>query len=338
MHGKRILVTGAGGSIGSALARQLTTFAPEHLLLLDAAESNLYEVERALRQATPSLRQTAILGSVTQPALLREVFERYQPHIVYHAAAFKHVPLGEQNPFAMIENNVLGTRNLLQAAERCQTEQCILLSTDKAADPVSMMGASKRIAELMMLANASQTMRTAAVRLGNVLGSEGSVVPLFCDQIRQGGPVTVTHPEVRRYFLTTDDAVTLLLAAASTDGDDCLLVPELGEPVLLHELARHLIALMASPSKGDVSIAFTQLRAGDKLCETLLATGESFVAPSDGKPLRALKSPGLSASELKEILDELDQACQHRSIKQLLAAVLRAVPTYQPSTLITSLS
>ena len=208
LEGKRILVTGAGGSIGSALARSLVAFAPRQLVLLEAAEHSLYEIDAALPH---ELDFVPVLGSVTQPALLKELFARHQPQIVYHAAAYKHVPLMEQNPFAAIENNALGTSVLVEAARAGGVEQFILLSTDKAVDPVSIMGASKRIGELIVLAAGGK-----AVRLGNVLGSEGSIVPLFLKQIASGLPLTVTHASMRRYFLTISDAVTLLLHAASS--------------------------------------------------------------------------------------------------------------------------
>jgi FlaA1/EpsC-like NDP-sugar epimerase len=270
------------------------------------------------------------VGSVSHPVLLAEIFDRYRPQIVFHAAAFKHVPLMEQNPFAAVENNAIGSNLLVQAAlANTETEQLILLSTDKAVDPVSIMGASKRIAELAMLAPRAAVVRMKAVRLGNVLGSEGSIVPLFLKQILSGQPVTVTHREVRRYFLTTADAVNLLLHAGSAASPQGILVPELGEPVTVEALAQHLMH-----ASGQVPIVFTQLRPGDKMCEALFSARESYVSQADaGQPLRAVKSPCLAATVLDEILQQLQQACRERSLEQLLAAVMRAVPEYQPSVL-----
>ncbi len=313
LEGKRILVTGAGGSIGSALTCALAGFAPGQLILLEAAERNLYELDAAL---PPAAHHVPVLGSVMQPVLLAEIFRQYRPQIVYHAAAYKHVPLMELNPFAAIENNALGTRLLVQAAQANGTEQLILLSTDKAVDPVSIMGASKRIAELVVMAA-----NMKAVRLGNVLASEGSIVPLFLKQIAAGLPVTVTHPAVRRYFLTTADAVTLLLRAASEEPS--LMVPELGETIAVADLARYLIQTMSSTT----TIAFTQLRPGDKMCEALISARESY-ATSAGL-LRRVASPSLAG--LEEVLQQLQQACQARSLERLLETVLRAVPEYQPS-------
>jgi FlaA1/EpsC-like NDP-sugar epimerase len=329
LQGKRILITGAGCWIGSALTRSIAEFAPKQLVLLEAAERNLYEIDTALRQLPCPIEHVSVLGSVSQPALLAEMFSRYRPQIVYHAAAFKHVPLMEQNPFAAIENNSIGTHLLVEAAN-AETEQLILLSTDKAVDPVSIMGASKRIAELVMQAPRLASARMKAVRLGNVLGSEGSIVPLFLKQILSGQPVTVTDPEVRRYFLTTADAVILLLHAASAETPQGILVPELGEPVRVESLAQHL---MDRP--GQVPIVFTQLRPGDKMCEALLSDRESYVAHADvNRPLRAVTGPCLPEAVLNEILRQLEQACRERSLEQLLTAVLRAVPEYQPSALV----
>ena len=328
LEGKRILVTGAGGWIGSALTRSIAGFAPRQLVLLEAAERNLYEVDATLRQLPRPVEYVPILGSVSHPALLNEIFHRYHPQIVYHAAAYKHVPLMEQNPFAAIENNAIGTSRLVEAAANDRTEQLILLSTDKAADPVSIMGASKRIAELVVLTQRSQGMK--AVRLGNVLGSEGSIVPLFCKQMSSGLPVTVTHPDVRRYFLTTTDAVTVLLQAAHAETSAGILVPDLAEPLRVEALARHLMAKANATS----TVVFTGLRPGDKMCETLLSARESFAMnPAGSGPLRLVESPCLAPAMMDAVLGELTQACQERSLDRLLKAVLLAAPEYQPSAL-----
>ena len=331
----RILITGAGGWIGSALVTAITGFAPQHLVLLEASERNLYELDMAMLDLRQPIRHTSLLGSVTDANLLAEVFARYRPQVVFHAAAFKHVPLIERNPFAAVENNVAGTSRLVEAAINHGAERFILLSTDKAVDPVSMMGASKRIAELVLLARAAGTLRLKALRLGNVLGSGGSVAPFFLRQILSGGPVTVTHPEVRRYFLSTEDAVTLLLLASSEPSEEVVVVPELGEPRSVEALAKHLITARCGPTGSPATIVFTQLRPGDKMCEALLSNKESYAAP-DKSPglLRAVHSPGLAPAVLAEVEEQLQQACQERSLARLLEAVLRAVPEYEPSPLI----
>jgi FlaA1/EpsC-like NDP-sugar epimerase len=322
LGGKRILITGAGGWIGSELARAIAGVAPAEMVLLEASERSLYEIDRDLAATA----KASILGSVSDPILLAEIFHRYQPQIVFHAAAFKHVPLMEQNPFAAIENNAIGTSLLVQASLRAGTEQLVLLSTDKAVDPANIMGASKRIAELVLLARRTAATPMKAVRLGNVLGSEGSVVPLFRKQIVAGGPVTVTHPEARRYFLTTEDAVRLLLEASSTRTDSCILTADLGEPIPMEALARHLIG------EDDIPVVFTQLRPGDKLCEALISTREAYATHNGSTALRGIDSPALSVATLDEIFEELQRACRERSLDQLLNGVLRAVPEYQPST------
>jgi FlaA1/EpsC-like NDP-sugar epimerase len=326
LGGKRILVTGAGGWIGSALATAIAGLGPQQLVLLEASERSLYELDMAMQQ----LPHISLLGSVTDSYLLDDIFARYQPQIVYHAAAFKHVPLIEKNPFAAVENNVAGTHRLVEAAIHHQAEQFILLSTDKAVEAVSMMGASKRIAELILLARASGTTRMKILRLGNVLGSGGSVIPLFLQQILSGRSVTVTHPEARRYFLSTEEAVALLLLVSSYEGAEGVVVPELGEPRTVESLARHLIKDTGQP----VPIVFTQLRPGDKMCEALLSSNEAYAAPSEGCRLRSVNSPHLPSALLDEILRQLQGACRERSLARLLAAVLRAVPEYRPSALI----
>jgi FlaA1/EpsC-like NDP-sugar epimerase len=333
IEGKRILVTGAGGWIGSALTRSIGEFAPGQLVLLEAAERNLYEVDAALRQLPRPIEHVPVLGSVSHSVLLAEIFRRYRPQIVYHAAAYKHVPLMEQNPFAAIENNTIGSSQLVKAAQNNETEQLILLSTDKAVDPVSIMGASKRIAELVVLTRRAERSLMKAVRLGNVLGSEGSIVPLFLQQMASGLPVTVTHPEVRRYFLTTADAVTVLLQAAHAETAPGILVPDLAEPVRVEALARHLMAKTHATS----TLVFTELRPGDKMREALLSARESFAMDPGEKPqLRAVKSPCLAPAVMDDVLEQLEQACKGRCLDRLLKAVLRAVPEYQPSALMQS--
>jgi len=329
LAGKRVLITGAGGWIGSALTRAVAEFKPERIVLLEAAERNLYELELALRCLPVSIHY--VLGSVSDPTLLTEVFRRFRPELVYHAAAFKHVPMMEQNPFAAIENNALGTSFLARAALRQGTEQLILVSTDKAVEPVSMMGASKRLAELILLARIGMGTSMKSIRLGNVFGSAGSIVPLFRQQIQSGGPVTVTDPDVRRYFVTREDAVTLLLIAASMENSQGILVPELGEPVLVRAVAEYLIAEASTGRKP--AIIFTQLRPGDKMCEALLSGRESYTASLDS-PLRSIAGPAIPAQALDGILEQLQQACRERSLERLLAAVMRALPEYQPSTVI----
>jgi FlaA1/EpsC-like NDP-sugar epimerase len=369
---KRILVTGAGGSIGSALARNIAASNPASLILLDSAEHSLYQIDRALAGTRhTAIPHTAILGSVTDRPLLAELFRQHRPQIIVHAAAFKHVPLIEQNPFAAIANNALGTYALAQSALLHRAEHLLLVSTDKAVDPHSLMGASKRIAELTILAlahsggvatNATNTTKMTALRLGNVLGSHGSVVPLFLDQIARGGPITVTHPEARRYFLTLDQTVTALLDALETPatletpaaletsdaldapavpGTGTILIPDLAPPIRILDLARHLRQRHASAAE----IVFTGLRPGDKLEESLLSSRESIPESirefprgsgrdSSRARLRSVEVPANSAptlAALEAAMLALDHALQQRDLAAALRTVLHLVPEYTPS-------
>lgn len=347
LAGKRILITGAGGSIGSALSRSLAQSPPRskfgELILFDSSEGALHDITQSLLEIAGASSHTAILGSVSDPVALAELFERHRPQIVFHAGAFKHVPLMEKNSFAVVANNALGTRVLVEAAAKHRSEQFILVSTDKAVDPLSLMGASKRIAELITLAPRPGIMRTKAVRLGNVLGSSGSVVPLFQRQIVQGGPITVSHPDVRRYFMTLAEAVGALLHTLSPDCPDGLLVPDLGPPIRVLDLAKYLIEQNRAEQRRteqsgsalpqEVPIVFTALRPGDKMQESLISTRETY---ADGQKnlLHSVRTPSPGADELAAALDCLGEAVQHRNLSLLLEAVLRLVPEYQPSVLL----
>ena len=327
---RRILLTGAGGSIGSALALAIATSNPAHLVLLDTSEHNLYEIDRGL----PTTPHTAILGSVTDHPLLDDLFHHHRPEIVFHAAAFKHVPLIERNPFAALANNALGTHTLALATARYHANHLVLVSTDKAVDPHSLMGATKRLAELAILTlGETSSTKMSAVRLGNVLGSHGSVLPLFLDQIARGLPLTVTHPEARRYFLTLEQTVAALLDALETPAPpSSILVPELAPPIRILDLARHLLAEHTSPAE----ILFTGLRPGDKLEESLISPREHWLPNSDASPtpnLRALTSP--TATFLAETMHSLAEAVTHRDLAAALDLVLQLVPEYTPSPALT---
>jgi FlaA1/EpsC-like NDP-sugar epimerase len=327
---KRVLLTGAGGSIGSALAHAIAAANPAHLILLDTSEHSLYEIDRDLPATSP---HTALLGSVTDRLLLDDLFRHHRPEIVFHAAAFKHVPLIEQNPFAALANNALGTYTLAQAAADHRADHLILVSTDKAVDPHSLMGATKRIAELAILAlgETSPTTRMSAVRLGNVLGSQGSVLPLFLDQIARGLPVTVTHPEASRYFLTLDQTVAALLDALETPAAaGSILVPQLAPPIRIRDLARHLLHQHSSTAK----IHFTDLRPGDKLEESLISPSEHWLPGSDASPgsdLRALTSPHPTTAVFRTAMHALAEAVAGRDLTAALDIVLHLVPGYTPS-------
>jgi len=331
---KRVLITGAGGWLGSALTQALLCASPAHLLLLDSSERNLYEIDAALRKSPSHTRaHTSVLGSVTDAALLREIFSRHQPQVIFHAAACKHVPLMESNPLAALHNNALGTQTLLEAAQKSSAETFILVSTDKAADPHSIMGASKRIAELVVLSNTHPRLQMKIARLVNVLGSPGSVVPRFQQQITTGAPVTVTHPEAERYCMDLQEAVAMLLALATPDVPSGLYVPTVKEPINILDLARSMIAEQAATPASK--ILFTGLRPGEKITETLLASQESWADPevpeAPGEinaPWRRVQSPGPSSAALIAALRAIAFAIEQRNLADALHWVHHLVPEY----------
>jgi len=279
---KTVLVTGAGGSIGSELCRQLASVCSAHLVLFDQSEYNLYRIEEELREQFPESDFTPILGDVCDQSAVRHVFESYTPAAVFHAAAYKHVPLLEGQVREVIKNNALGTRVVADLADKMEVEKFVLISTDKAVNPTSLMGACKRVAEIycQQLASKSQT-KFVTVRFGNVLGSAGSVVPKFQKQIKKGGPVTITHPEMTRYFMTITEASQLILEASAIvdEGEDGrIYVLDMGEPVLISELAEQLIRLSGKEPESDVEIVYTGLRAGEKLHEELFHREENLTS------------------------------------------------------------
>jgi FlaA1/EpsC-like NDP-sugar epimerase len=326
--GKTILLTGAGGWIGSALARALAASAPQRLILLDHSERNLHQIQTEIAAIPNCSPQVAILGDVCDRALLYEIFEMHRPQIIYHAAACKHVPLMETNPLAAVQNNAIGTARLARAACEHKVSKLIMISTDKAVNPRSVMGASKRVAELALERWRGARCQMKAIRLGNVLGSYGSVVPLFLEQISRGGPVTVADPEVSRYFLTLNEAVELILAAAELDGGDCILVPELGEPIKILELARQLIQRADRKPEMDIPIVFTGLRPGDKMSEDLASASETLEPTADGR-LRRVSGPAISPAEFDAAIAKLEEDVCARDVASLLATLCRLVPEFE---------
>lgn len=338
-EGKSVLVTGAGGSIGSELCRQILHFGPTHLLLYEISELGLYHIERELRAEilTESLEVELVplLGSVIKAKRLRQVMETFEVDTVYHAAAYKHVPIVENNVIEGVRNNVFGTLRCAEAAIAAEVSSFVLVSTDKAVRPSNIMGASKRMAELVLqgLATQQSGTRFTMVRFGNVLGSSGSVVPLFREQIRQGGPVTVTHPEIIRYFMTIPEAALLVIQAGAVGQDGDVLVLDMGEPVRIVDLARRMIQLMgfqvrdAQSPKGDVAIQFTGLRPGEKLYEELLI-GDGVTATQHPMIMSA-REISRSWTEIRKILAEMDRACQDFDCDSIRELLLRAVSGYK---------
>lgn len=277
LHGKTVLVTGGGGSIGSELMRQIASRYPKKLILLDIYENNAYAVQQELKKSHPKLDLEVLIGSVRDGLRMQDIMSTYHPDIVYHAAAHKHVPLMEDSPNEAIKNNAIGTYETAKAAAQNGVERFVLISTDKAVNPTNIMGASKRLCE-MVIQSLNETTDTeyVAVRFGNVLGSNGSVVPLFEEQIRNGGPVTVTHPEITRFFMTIPEAVSLVLQAGAFAKGGEIFVLDMGEPVKIDDLARNMIYLAGHVPDVDIKIIYTGLRPGEKLYEELLMEEEGL--------------------------------------------------------------
>ncbi len=276
LTGKRVLVTGAGGSIGSELSRQIASFDPGHLILLDVAETPLFEIHRELSERYPDLRITAALADVKHVNEVEDVFAVHRPERVYHAAAYKHVPMMQAHPVHAVRNNIIGTHNVAATAAAHGTERFVMISTDKAVRPSSVMGATKRLCELVVAHMSHGPTRFASVRFGNVLGSNGSVIPIFEKQIAAGGPVRVTHPEMTRYFMTIPEAVELVLQAGTMARGNDVFVLEMGTPVKIMDLARNIIELSGMVAGDDIKIEVTGLRPGEKLHEELVTYGESL--------------------------------------------------------------
>lgn len=327
--GKTVLVAGAGGSIGSHLGRKLAEADLRLLILLDRSEHDLYEIQSELACLFPQRATVAALTDIGDEFALEEVFSRHRPDLVYHTAAYKQVPILEQNPLAALRNNSLGTWTLAKTASHYAVREFIALSTDKAANPRSILGASKRIAELALLALDPPATRMNSLRLGNVLGSRGSVAPLFLRQIARGGPVTVTHEDVCRYFLTLDESVELLFSVAGYAEGGRLFAPELGEPVPLQRLAEYFIRQAGFTPGKEISIEFTGLRPGDKMSEDLISSSEKK-AEAMNRWLYRVATPVPPLADLTEALNKLRRSVEKRDGTAALAIVRRIVPEFQP--------
>ncbi|HOT90413.1 MAG TPA: nucleoside-diphosphate sugar epimerase/dehydratase [Anaerolineae bacterium] len=325
-----VMVTGAGGSIGSELCRQIAAQRPRCLVLLDQGESAVYYIDLELRRRFPSLEIAPVIADIRDPARLERVMARYTPEIIFHAAAYKHVPLMELNPEEAILNNVQGSRNLLQVAERYNVRRFVLISTDKAVHPSNFMGASKRIVELLVQDAARRSGRNfVAVRFGNVLGSEGSVVPLFKQQIAAGGPVTVTHPDMTRYFMTIPEAVQLVIQAAVLGKGGEIFVLDMGEPVKIVDLARDLITLSGLQPDRDIEIVFTGLRPGEKLEESLFNKTESYTLTAHEKIFVVTEKMPIESQALQWGVQKLIRMAQDGDVENLWASIQAIVPECQ---------
>ena len=330
IRGKVVMVTGGGGSIGSELCRQIAKSAPEQLIIFDIYENNAYDIQMELKRKHPELNLEVLIGSVRNTARLSSVFETYRPQVVFHAAAHKHVPLMEDSPNEAIKNNVFGTYKTATMADRYGVEKFVLISTDKAVNPTNIMGASKRLCEMVvqMMSRKSET-DFVAVRFGNVLGSNGSVIPLFKRQIQEGGPVTITHPDIIRYFMTIPEAVSLVLQAGAFAKGGEIFVLDMGQPVKIADMAKNLIRLSGFEPDVDIPIVYTGLRPGEKLYEELLMDEEGL-QDTENKLIHIGKPIMMDDEQFCHQLERLRTACESesREIKQIVAEI---VPTYHPS-------
>jgi len=331
LEGKIVLVTGAAGSIGSELCRQIAHFSPAAIIGFEVAESPLFDIELEMRQTFPQVPFHPEIGSIQSRSRLDDVLCQYRPSVVYHAAAYKHVPLMESHVFEAIENNVFGTYNVAMAAAEHGVEDFIMISSDKAVRPTNVMGATKRVAELVLLALQNGSTKYVAVRFGNVLGSSGSVIPLFKKQIAAGGPVTVTHPEMRRFFMTIPEASQLVLQASAIGKGGQICVLDMGQPVKIIDLARNLILLSGLKPDEDIKIEFTGIRPGEKLYEELSTLLEDTV-PTEHNKIRIFMGNGMPEKDVLVWLDSLHEICEARDTGRLVVALKEMVLDYSPST------
>jgi FlaA1/EpsC-like NDP-sugar epimerase len=362
LAGKRVMVTGAGGSIGSEICRQAMRFCPQKMLLVERAENALFEIDRELREAWVGAEIRPYLADICDQKRIEQIFRDEQPHVVFHCAAHKHVPMMEANAAEAVKNNVFGTRTVADAAAAFGAQAFVLVSTDKAVNPTSVMGATKRVAEIYVQAMSagqrhegaearrhevhsmsseasfvpsclrasvpSSTTRFTAVRFGNVLGSSGSVVPIFQRQIKAGGPVTVTHPEMRRYFMTIPEASQLVMQAGAIGKGGEVFVLDMGSPVRILDLAREMIRRSGLVIDRDIQVRFSGIRPGEKLYEEL-ARDDERTAPTSHEKIRVWQLPAAAREEVERLLDLLSKSLA--TTEQVIAALSACVPEYQPT-------
>ncbi len=328
---KIILVTGAAGSIGSELCRQIVKFTPQLVIALDQDESGLFAIHNELSQRFPTAKLSSVIADIRDRGKIERIFECYRPHVVFHAAAYKHVPLMEAHPDEAVKNNIWGTLVLAEAAQRTRVEKFVLISTDKAVNPTSVMGATKRVAEIILQAlNGQGPTKFVSVRFGNVLGSRGSVIPIFQEQIKRGGPVTVTHEEMKRYFMVTSEAVLLVLQAGALGQGGEVFVLDMGEPVRIVDLAREMIRLSGYEPDRDIPIVFIGPRPGEKFFEELLTAEEGTVATKHEKIFVARTSAPSSPKQLWQQLRKLEKLAEQGAHGEIIQALQELVPTYKP--------
>jgi FlaA1/EpsC-like NDP-sugar epimerase len=335
LENKVVMVTGAAGSIGSELCRQIARFRPRAIIGYEVAETPLFEIDRELRKAFPEVEFRPEIGSIQNRVRLDEVLACYRPSVLYHAAAYKHVPMMESHLFEAVENNVLGTENVALAAAEHGVSDFVMISSDKAVRPTNVMGTTKRIAELLVnaLQNRSENngrTKYVSVRFGNVLGSNGSVVPIFKKQIALGGPITITHPDMKRYFMTIPEAAQLVLQASTMSKGGEIFVLDMGAQVRIVDLATNLILLSGLRPQEDIPLQFTGIRPGEKLYEELSGVDENTL-PTFHEKIMVYSGPVLAAEEMQTRLNALRRYCAERDARKLFLEMKKAVPDYNPS-------
>ena len=338
LDGKTVLITGCGGSIGSELCRQVIKFQPNLVILLDASEENLFKIQMELQNEKYFRHCETVLGHIQDRQLMQDIFQKYKPQVVFHAAAYKHVPMLEKNPWEAVYNNIIGSRMIMEMSLKHNVERFVLVSTDKAVRPTNVMGTSKRVTELIMQSLQGGNTKFMAVRFGNVVGSSGSVIPLFRRQIEQGGPVTVTHPEVNRYFMTIPEAAQMILQAGAMGDGGEIFVLRMGTPVKIADMARDLIRLSGKEPDVDIKIIFTGLREGEKLYEELITIGEDIL-PTGHEKVMVLRSSQHSSDtryllatreKLNKEIDELVKDADRHDAGKIKKNLNEIVPEYTP--------
>ena len=338
LEDKTMLITGCGGSIGAELCRQVIKYQPRFVILLDASETNLFNIQMEMQNEKYCRNCEAVLGNVQDINLMNDIFTKYKPHVVFHAAAYKHVPMLEKNPWEAVLNNIIGSRVAMEMSIKHRAERFVLVSTDKAVRPTNVMGASKRVTELIMQTLQDDSTRLMAVRFGNVVGSSGSVIPVFRRQIEQGGPVTVTHPDVNRYFMTIPEAAQMILQAGAMGKGGEIFILRMGTPVKIADMARDLIRLSGKEPDMDIKIIYTGLRDGEKLYEELIAEGEDILPTGHNKVMVLRSNQHFNGAgkiqEAREILgrhiDELLQDALRHDGKAIKIKLKEIVPEYTP--------
>ena len=328
IEGRIVMVTGGGGSIGSELCRQIARFRPRRLIAVDIYENSVFELSNELKELHRTLEFEVVIASVRDKKRMREVFEKYKPHVIFHAAAHKHVPLMEKNPKEAVVNNILGTKNMIDLAEEYIAERFVLISTDKAVNPTNVMGATKRVAEMILQSKSKNSQTTfAAVRFGNVLGSNGSVIPIFRKQIEKGGPVTVTHKDITRYFMTIPEACRLVMEAATMSKGNQIFVFDMGESVKIITLAKRMIELAGLTLGRDIQIEYTGLRPGEKLYEEVLSNAEN-TDPTPHERIRVARVREYNHTEATQVVDKLETLSRAVEIETMVKLMKDFVPEF----------